>query len=396
MPTVCLHRLSSAAAVAAVTTLTLAIPCAGSSFIASLHSNFVVNVDFEGSAQSANSAGSDVQDEQVVAFAGGKKKFSCKLPTSRNRTSENKVPDDSKFKAYFRNAKLSSYKGRCWKIAQDYWSYDVCFGRKIAQFRPDTDVKFSLGEHLQEADELLPDGGVVEHFAGGTDNRSTVIRYVCGSSESSRRIFKIEEGPALKYTVTVTGPSFCSWSENKGTQSRDQAGNVLQIASLLEELRGSCVNVTQGWWTYEYCFPHTLRQFHAAPNGKKRDPEHALGTVNGTDAPTGIDEVNMTLTKVKPSMAGKDRHAPPATLWALRQFLGGGAVCDETKRPRAAALLFQCPSSWQSHLDTRIASINEGSLCEYEVVMHSALLCGHRRFIPALPRGKEVIQCTTM
>merc|ERR1712060_675286 len=43
--------------------------------------------------------------------------------------------------------------------------------------------------------------------------------------------------------------------------------------------------------------------------------------------------------------------------------------------------------------ETRIVSINEGSLCEYEMVIQTTLLCGHDKFLPTLPRGQETIQC---
>jgi len=36
------------------------------------------------------------------------------------------------------------------------------------------------------------------------------------------------------------------------------------LDALLGKYFGQCVNQSEGWWAYEYCFPHGLRQFHTA------------------------------------------------------------------------------------------------------------------------------------
>eukprot|EP00913_Durusdinium_trenchii_P020659 g19400.t1 len=43
--------------------------------------------------------------------------------------------------------------------------------------------------------------------------------------------------------------------------------------------------------------------------------------------------------------------------------------------------------------ETRIAGLTESSLCEYNVLVQTTLLCGHHRLVPRLPRGKEMIHC---
>mmetsp|Transcript_25058 Transcript_25058/g.70638 ORF Transcript_25058/g.70638 Transcript_25058/m.70638 type:complete len:393 (+) Transcript_25058:60-1238(+) len=365
-------------------------------FVASLHSNFVVNLDFEGGAgklPDGGEADAEAGEVKVMAFAGGKRKFKCSLPTKRNGTirAGGSSPDASKAKKHFINAKLVSLRGSCWKFRKDYWSYEICFSRKITQFRPDSDMRFSLGDHIAEKDELFSDGSIKEYYFGGTENRTTEIHYRCGSSEESSKTFDIEERRALYYEVALSGPQFCSWWEKDGAQATDSEGNTLQVSALLEGLRGSCVNVTQGWWTYEYCYPRTLQQYHLA--GKTRDPVHILGTLNGTDAVTAVNRVNMTMVRLKPSISPRERREPPSKHRTLRQHLAGGTVCDETHRARQTTMHFQCPPNWQSRPETKIVSINEGSLCEYQVVVHTTLVCGHPRLLPTLPSGKETINC---
>ena len=38
------------------------------------------------------------------------------------------------------------------------------------------------------------------------------------------------------------------------------------MSTYLDYYYGTCVNNTQGWWTYEYCFPQGLSQFHRRNN----------------------------------------------------------------------------------------------------------------------------------
>lgn len=370
---------------------------AHSSFVTSLHSKYVVNLDFEGGIDDPTTdEGEETEplsgESKIMAFAGGKRKFKCHLPTGKNQTTtKSKEPDAVKAQQHFLSAKLASFRGSCWKMQKDYWTYEVCFGSKISQFRPGSDMRFSLGEHMSKSDELLENGGVKEMYLGGTDNRTAELIYACGSSEQNKRTFKIEENTPLVYTITMSGPQFCVWREKGGSRAHDANGRELMVAALLEELRSSCINVTQGWWTYEYCFPRGLQQYHLS--GTKRDPEYTLGTLNGTGASTEVDQVNMSIVRLRPSINPRERRAAPSGHRTLRQRLPGGTVCDETRRPRSTTMHFQCPTNWQSRPETRIVSINEASLCEYEMMVHTTLLCGHYKFIPSLPKGKETIQC---
>lgn len=369
--------------------LTLMVPACGN-FVSSLHSNFVVNLDFEGETQVQ---GDDAEeDTHIMSFAGGKQKFKCNLPTGRkSHIGGGNSTDSKKLKAHLMDAKLAAFKGRCWTRRVDYWSYDVCFGKRIKQYRPDAEASFSLGERTGKEPQLNPDGSVTELFAGGTDNRSAVLHYTCGLS-GENRIFSIEEPKPLKYEITVTSAAFCDWRGQEGNETRDTHDKPLKVSALLEDLRGECVNVTQGWWTYEYCYPHSLTQFHLA--NSRREPQHTLGTLNGTTDPTDPGKVNMNMVKLKPSVTSRERRAAPSNHRTLRQFLGGGTVCDETNRARSTTMHFQCPPNWQTQLETRITNIKEGSLCEYEIMVQTPLICGHPKLLPSAPKSKEeAIRC---
>ncbi|CAJ1425812.1 unnamed protein product [Effrenium voratum] len=349
-------------------------------FMASLHTNYVVNLDFDSSLD----WGEALEDTKVMSLAGGKRKFRCRLPGGKNQSR----PDAPDAKGHFLAAKLVPWRS-CVTTSIDFWTYELCSGSRVVQYRDDAGMRFSLGEHDAKSDRLLPTGEVREFYKGGTENRSTEVRYVCGSGEQTA--FQVVEGPIHYYTITVQGPAFCPWKDRDGAEATAPDGTRMLVTSLLEPLRGRCVNTSQGWWTYEYCYPMRLAQFHLEQD--KRAPEYTLGTLEGTAQNRAPNRVNMSMIRLKPSMNMRERRAPPSRHLTLEQHLSGGNVCDETNRPRAAKLRFQCPADWQKRPETRIVSLTESSLCEYEVLIHTTLLCGHHKLMPTLPRGKETIQC---
>eukprot|EP00746_Dinoflagellata_sp_MGD_P058577 gnl/MRDRNA2_/MRDRNA2_250630_c0_seq1.p1 gnl/MRDRNA2_/MRDRNA2_250630_c0~~gnl/MRDRNA2_/MRDRNA2_250630_c0_seq1.p1 ORF type:complete len:400 (+),score=62.97 gnl/MRDRNA2_/MRDRNA2_250630_c0_seq1:181-1200(+) len=331
-----------------------------------------------------------------MAFAGGQRMFDCSLPgTTKTADSEQNtsvLSNSSKHTAYLRDAKMAPLRKKCWKMKKDYWSYEICFNSKLLQYRPDTETRFSLGEHQAELDEMLPDGSLTQYYSGGSDNRSTQLKLVCGKYSEKR--LTIEEPTPLKYIMEVTGPTFCSWRDRNGLETQDGQNNKLVLSSLLEELRGQCLNVTQGWWTYEYCFPHTMRQYHLQPGGKKPDPEHLLGTLNKSSATQRPDEVEVKMVGAKKTSDTGDKRRAVSNHKVLQQIVGDGTVCDETLKARTTTLNFECPHNWQSTASvSRIASITETALCKYDVLIHTNLVCAHRKLLPALPKGKEAIKC---
>lgn len=367
-------------------------PAAGNVFFGSLHSNFVVNLDLEPEPTTpGDGEPAPAGESHMIALAGGKRKFACHLPTGKSqKSSANMGADAVKAQQLLASAKMAGYHSKCWTWHhnEDYWTYQVCPGEKITQLRPGSDQRFSLGDYVAESDATRDDGGISEFYLGGTGNRSTEIRYVCGSSESKKRTFSVEESKPLVYAITISGPAFCAWKERSGNVATDLAGEEMLVSAFLEQLRNSCVNRTEGWWTYEYCFPKGITQFH--DDKGKRNPEYSLGHLS-TTAEHQADRVNMTI--VRPKQA-HSRATP--TGHRIQQRLGGGTKCDETHRPRATTMFFRCPLNWQSRPETTIVSIVEAALCEYEVVVDTTLVCGHNRLLPHQPKAEQTIQCNAL
>lgn len=333
----------------------------------------------------------DEKNIKMMAFAGGQRQFRCRIPSARGKKGGSKTEEVPKLERHARTARLASLKGRCIMVKKDYWTYNLCFGRKLTQFNVKSGATFSMGELSPDAEQMHPDGSITQLYTGGSQNRSTILQYKCGGGSVNSESVEVDEPEVHKYTITIRAPQFCHWREASGTQARDADGRMIKVASLLEGLRGACVNTTQGWWTYEYCFPHTLRQFHV--HGSTRDPNYSLGSINGTKASQELDQVEMGMVRPKASAGLREQRSLPSRHRALRQTLGGGTMCDETQRPRSTTMYFECPANWQTRREPRFVSITESALCEYEVLIHTDLLCAHPRLLPALPRGKEVIQC---
>eukprot|EP00927_Polykrikos_kofoidii_P060839 TRINITY_DN55749_c0_g1_i1.p1 TRINITY_DN55749_c0_g1~~TRINITY_DN55749_c0_g1_i1.p1 ORF type:complete len:463 (+),score=93.04 TRINITY_DN55749_c0_g1_i1:73-1389(+) len=421
------HCLRSRHAVGPAAVLLVAFlsaqPCGAGNFVASLQSNYVVTLDFGADTTGASSSAPpasdsstcpsegcanpeavseratdvDESDTKIMAFAGGKRKFKCRLPSvggDRSKKGSGLTEEErTKLETHFRNAKLAPMKGKCGTRKRDFWTYDVCFGRKITQHNKEAGLTYSLGKHVPTKDKLLPNGEVRQMYLHGTDNRSSEVAMVCGSSALAENRLSIEETEAKKYFITWKAPQFCSW-KGDGTSEMDKDGKILlRPSSLLEELRGECINTTLGWWTYEYCFPDKLVQYHL--QNKVRDPIHLLGALDAQRESVDKDTVNMSIVRLKAGGGSTlDRRAVPSAQRVLQQYVGGGAVCDETKRARSALVQFSCPSGWESLTDSKFVGIQESQLCQYEVTIHTNLLCGHRRLTPTPPRGKQEIKCS--
>ncbi len=133
------------------------------------------------------------------------------------------------------------------------------------------------------------------------------------------------------------------------------------LATLLQALDGQCAKLSQGWWTYEWCHRRYVRQFHA--QGSKIDPDWSLGGYSRTVVKGDLD-----LAK-----------APADPALARDVFDQQGQICHETNSLRSTNVTFKCcePDKRRRHR-TYLVSVDETSLCNYEVVVCSPALCAQQ------------------
>ncbi|KAL9130010.1 MAG: hypothetical protein Q9217_001694 [Psora testacea] len=178
---------------------------------------------------------------------------------------------------------------------------------------------------------------------------------------------------------------------------------------LLEPMSNSCLYFISGWWSYQFCYAHSVKQFHQLPPGKnvpvvppvedpttpsyilgrfgeKRVNRHRLpaGGVGGAldgglSAEEGEGEGSTTTIQAKGSASSR----------YLSQKLSGGTTCDLTGAPRRVEIQFHChPQSAD-----RIGWIKEVSTCSYLMVVYTPRLCNDVAFLPERQERAEEIVC---
>ncbi|OEH80078.1 ubiquitin carboxyl-terminal [Cyclospora cayetanensis] len=185
---------------------------------------------------------------------------------------------------------------------------------------------FELGTYNASLDQMWADGTMTQWYVGGTEGRQTEVLLVCGDSHPRvKGIWGPDEG---KYRVWLEAPMFCDYRENasqpvskgrgwlrcSGTDEGGQRGisrgcikvwrgrrlvagegcrlatentrpyasregctetwgltrrrtaqsnAAVQVFLYIDRL----VDATDGWWSYEYCHPDSLIEYHKEPNG---------------------------------------------------------------------------------------------------------------------------------
>lgn len=187
-----------------------------------------------------------------------------------------------------------------------------------------------------------------------------------------------------------------AWSSSSSASSSSSSGDATAAAApetvevrphrdeeeraLLAPLESTCLPLSQGYWTFEFCHRREVRQYHR--DGTKLDPNWSLGS---------FDERGRV-----------ERAIPPATLgrhYYTSHFFVDGQRCDETRRGRSTEVqFFCCPSlpaqaiaQAQAHasatgadpasddelqrIDAILVSVEEPQLCKYRMQVCVRSLC---------------------
>eukprot|EP00037_Helgoeca_nana_P013487 m.124156 g.124156 ORF g.124156 m.124156 type:complete len:499 (+) comp22063_c1_seq1:250-1746(+) len=170
------------------------------------------------------------------------------------------------------------------------------------------------------------------------------------------------------YTCYV--PKESTVGESVSNDGINEAGSeVAPVSDLLKSLESQCIYRLEPYWSYEYCHGKHVRQYHedvvttAAGKKSKKLAEHFLGYA-------GTGEVAPETPTDTFAYKGKSRlfHA---------EVLGGGDLCDLTKKPRVTEVRFVCDQAMLHAFE----SISETSTCNYQVIIHTSMICEHSDFI---------------
>ncbi|CDJ34336.1 ubiquitin carboxyl-terminal hydrolase, putative [Eimeria mitis] len=361
-----------------------------------------------------NSPDEDPENALLAADSAEQETEKCTLPT---RISKELHVGSPELQSYLRAARLRWLLDRCFRFSDvgvRDWRYELCIGRKITLFKSNAlsgktigKSLFELGTYASSMDQLWADGTMTQWYTGGTDGRQTEVRFVCGDTHP--RVKGISGPHGGKYRVWLEAPMFCDYREN--------APDPPLTESLIRSLEGWCSTfTTDGWWSYEYCHPDSLVEFHKEPNGDITGPKHLLGTLHASgDAAEMIfkrpNPANPTLRgtdTLPPKMNGSPRfkflpveiverpkqfskNPVPASNKVLALQLTNGTICEGTDIQRSTRVLFECPVDFPILGTHRIVHIEETSFCTYELLIQTPLVCPHPQLLPPRPLDAQPV-----
>ena len=111
-----------------------------------------------------------------------------------------------------------------------------------------------------------------------------------------------------------------------------------RLDSILKRLRGLCQAVSRGYWTYEWCFKKSIRQFHLEPLPKnyvpKKDSKDVVLEVNKIKYLRVPDWSLGTYKLEKNLPTSMEWDKPKKNQIYISNHYIGGQHCDETGRGR--------------------------------------------------------------
>jgi len=160
---------------------------------------------------------------------------------------------------------------------------------------------------------------------------------------------------------------------------RSNISNVKNALALLEPMKNKCLYHTNGWWSYEFCYGKSIRQYHiAAKNEPARfNSNYILGKyAKFLELSSGKTEETKDLVRVTPN--GKSYFS--------QKFIDG-TKCDKTNIPRTAEIQYYCG------IEESIIYVKETSTCNYEVAISTNRLCKDPVFNPQIKDSLNSILC---
>lgn len=161
--------------------------------------------------------------------------------------------------------------------------------------------------------------------------------------------------------------------------------DLVSVHSLLQPLKDArtCITRNEGWWTYEFCFGRSLRQYHKNSDGRIT-AEYSLGT---------FDEAgNRDLERLGSALVSEHIDAThDVSRPAYLELYDDGTFCKEfeSRAPRKAKVFYFCSQGGTSH---HILAVKETQTCSYTVKVSSPVLCDHPHFLNDEQNSEQDVQ----
>jgi hypothetical protein len=209
---------------------------------------------------------------KMVASSG--KEFSCLLPSANEEPEEEEAEEGLLRDKVFRKIRRT-LRNKCVTLNSGYWTYEVCFFKKVTQYHGNSNAgssrtEFFLGTHRADLDDFplletpLPPAGekeakrdeqknqeraslpskkslaglsYVQRYMGGTSGRRAVVNFVCNpNAGQSSELIEVEEPRTHMYSLTVSSPQVCL-SQNERSNFSLFLSLVFSISFLTEDAR---------------------------------------------------------------------------------------------------------------------------------------------------------------
>jgi len=187
--------------------------------------------------------------------------------------------------------------------------------------------------------------------------KSDVIGYV-----TALQAIREQRSELNNWSFLLKGTEFsCSFPTTLSEKEDAVQTDVGSPGEVLAPLRHNCLYKRESWWSYEFCFGKSIRQFHL--EGEKVAAEYYLGYAS--------------------TLAGVENEKYYSETYT------DGTACDVNGARRSSTVNYYCNPSVSAH---QIVSFQEPSLCRYIIEIEGPLLCQHPKYyIPVV--ASEKIYC---
>ncbi|ETI50816.1 hypothetical protein F441_05713 [Phytophthora nicotianae CJ01A1] len=210
----------------------------------------------------------------------------------------------------------------------------------------------------------------------GKDEQQIQVQFICSATSRDDGISAVKwrddspkGGPREVAAFLVGSRVFCDPHHSDADDN-----DLFTVRSLLQPLEDArtCVTRNEGWWTYEFCFGRSLRQYHRDGDGRIT-AEFSLGTF---DAAGNRELERSGSALVSEHIDATHDVSRPAYL----ELYDHGTFCKEfeSHAPRKAKVFYYCSQGGTSH---HILTVKETQTCSYTVKVSSPVLCDHPHFL---------------
>jgi hypothetical protein len=225
----------------------------------------------------------------------------------------------------------------------------------------------------------------------GQGEKEIQVQFICSATSRDDAVSAVQwradspKGGEREIAALLVGSRvFCD------PQHSDADDNDLfTVRSLLQPLEEAhtCVTRNEGWWTYEFCFGRSLRQYHRDGDGRIK-AEFSLGKFDA--------EGNRELERAGSALVSEHIDAThDVSRPAYLELYDHGTYCKEFENhaPRKAKVFYYCSQGGTSH---HILTVKETQTCTYTVKVSTPNVCNHPHFLNDEQKSDqqaEVLHC---